>query len=594
MDSSFTSIPGLLRLTFFSICLLFQTKPSDAQDTDSFNRVVSMSSPWFIDFGHLNGDDIIDMVGVNGNSNADINIYYGNSDGTFELNATLPGSGEYYAIFVRNLNTDNVADIVAVSNISGIMYLSSPSGYVTASLPVTGIFNNLATLFADFNNDGVLDIFIKGQTLINNNDGTFTSASSIGGNGGAVATNFNNDDFQDIVMTNPGNGTVSFYKGKGDGTFETPLDKTLTVYRPIVHDLNADGLIDVIFMGYNGAIEVLYNDATYAFSQSLSFNLGHNFASALSVFDFDHDGTDDLVTSNDNDIQYRPILPDGTFGSETNFSVGMGSLRGLSYTDAIGEAFPDMVVMSGFGSTKIYSDKLNAVLQLTSTEKVYDAQTFASFYQVTPGNVATTVNYSGLANAPSDAGNYAATINVDDPNYESEPLEGTISITKKILTVDVADVSISQTEAIPSFTLLYTGFVGTDDESMLAQQPVAATSATPTSDLGEYEITISGGDDENYAFEYQTGVLTITELVLGTAEGDAAVMDVFPNPATDKISISHPQWTSVKMYDIIGRMVLARDYSNEPISLADCKPGAYILQVHLRDGKYVQRKVVVN
>lgn len=95
----------------------------------------------------------------------------------------------------------------------------------------------------------------------------------------------------------------------------------------------------------------------------------------------------------------------------------MGSLRGLLYKDVIGEDFPDMVVMSGFGSTRIYSDKLNATLQFITTEKIYDGKTFSDFYQASPQHVATAVSYDGFASAPRNAGSYSVTIDVDDPNY---------------------------------------------------------------------------------------------------------------------------------------------------------------------------------
>lgn len=591
MRFPFTSEAGFPKLAFLALSVLFFANLAYAQDTNSFNKVRSISSPWFVDFADLNGDNIKDMVGVNGNSNSDINIYHGKSDGTFELQSTLPGSGEYYAIYLHKLNADNMADIVAVSNISGIIYLSSPTGYVAADLPSSGTFNDLATLFSDFNNDGVLDVFIKGQTLINNNNGTFTSASSIPGNGGAVVTNFNNDNFQDIVITNPGSGVVYFYKGNGDGTFESPIYKTLTVYGVIAHDLNADGFVDMIFQGYDGDVVVLYNDASFSFSQSLSFNLGHNYATTLNIFDIDHDGTLDLVTSNDNDVQYRPILQDGSFGSEETFEIGMGSLRELFYRDVIGEDFPDMVVMSGSGTTRIYSDKLNATLQFIATEKVYDAQAMTNFYEVTPPDVVTKVNYTGFANAPKDAGSYDVTINSEDPDYESAPLSGSISIAKKTLIVDAVDVSIMQTEPIPSFTLSYTGFAGSEDESVLAQQPSASVTATPESEPGHYEITISDGVDENYAFEYQTGVLTIKDFVVGIPED--LMTGVFPNPATDKINITYPQWKYARIYDVTGRMIIERNYSNEAISLAGCEPGTYILFVHLNDGTRLQRKVLL-
>src|SRR5687768_6858047 len=592
MYSIFTWLARFSKLIFLFSCLLFLTKPAKAQDTDSFSRVLSMNSPWFVDFGNINGDDIVDMVGVNGNSNSDINIYHGKNDGTFELKSTLPGSGEYYGIFLTHLNADDIEDIIAVSGIAGIMYLSSPAGYVEADLPASGMFEVSATLFADFNNDGAQDVFIRGQTLINNEDGTFTSKSSIAGNGGAVVTNFNNDNFQDIVMTNPGGGTVSFYKGKGDGTFEAPMTKTLTVYESIARDLNADGFVDLIFKGYDGAIEVLYNDASFSFSETLSFNLGHNFATTINVFDIDHNGVADLVTSNDNHIQYRPIQSDGTFGSEINFAVGMGSLRGLLYKDVIGEDFPDMVVMSGFGSTRIYSDKLNATLQFTTTEKVYDGKTFSDFYQASPQDVATAVSYDGFASAPRNAGSYSVTINVDDPNYESEPLEGTISIAKRTLTVDVADISVMQTQPIPPFTLLYAGFVSTENESLLAQKPVASSTSTGAL-VGDYQITISGGADENYVFEYETGVLTVTELIVGIAE--EMVTEVYPNPATDKIVIKHPRWTVAEMYDVTGhKVVVAKNSYNEPISISGCAPGVYSLYILLNDGRCLRTKVLIN
>jgi hypothetical protein len=592
MYSTFTFLPSFSKLIFLFLCLLFLATPVDAQDSDSFNRVLSINSPWFVDFGNINGDDIRDLVGVNGNSNSDINIYHGKNDGTFELKTTLPGNGEYYRVFLTALNADQIADIIAVSDISGIMYLSSPAGYVEADLPASGMFDVSATLFADFNNDGAQDVFIRGQTLINNEDGTFTSKSSIAGNGGAVVTNFNNDNFQDIVMTNPGGGIVSVYKGKGDGTFETPMTKTLTVYESIAHDLNADGFVDLIFKGYNGAIEVLYNDASFSFSETLSFNLGHNFATTINVFDIDHNGVRDLVTSNDNHIQYRPILSDGTFGSEMNFAVGMGSLRSLLYRDVIGEDFPDMVVMSGFGSTRIYSDKLNATLQFTATEKIYDGEPFAGFYRVSPHNVATAVSYAGLANAPRNAGSYGVTINVDDLNYESDPLEGTISVAKRALTVDVTDISVMQTQPIPPFTLLYTGFVGTENESLLAQKPVASSTSSSAL-VGDYQITISGGADENYAFEYETGVLTVTELIVGIVEEIA--IEVYPNPATDEIVIKHPRWTVAEMYDVTGhKVVVATNFSHEPISITGCAPGVYSLYIHLNDGRYLRKKVLIH
>lgn len=481
-----------------------------------------MSSPWFVDFADLNGDQIQDMVGVNGNSNANIQIYHGKADGTFELKTTLTGSGEYYAVFLENLNADNVPDIVAVSNISGILFLSSPSGYAPATLPAPGgYFNPNGTLFADFDNDGDLDLFIRNQLLINSNgNGAFTAQSFLGGNGGSVATDFNNDGFMDIVITNPGIGDIYFYPGKGDGTFQPPLTKTVTAHDVTAYDLNADGFVEILAQGYQEEIIIFHNDDTFSFSQTSTFQLGHNYYSVVRFFDIDHDGKDDFVTSNDNNIQYRPILPDGSFGDETTFTIGMGALRGVLVTDAIGEPFPDLIAMNGFGTTRIFCDKLN-------------------------------------------------------------------------LTVDVADVSSMQGRPFPPFAVSYTGFVGSDDSSDLLQQSKASTTATPSSELGEYEITTSGGADETYEFFYKTGVLTITDVVGIPETTEAGPIEVFPNPAIDKIRVNSTQWTTLKIYDLTGKVMTTRDYSNEDISLQGCSAGLYVMQIQLKNGDTFQQRIRV-
>ena len=45
---------------------------------------------------------------------------------------------------------------------------------------------------------------------------------------------------------------------------------------------------------------------------------------------------------------------------------------------------------------------------------------------------------------------------------------------------------------------------------MLDVKPTASTEATTDSPVGEYAITIGGGEDENYYFVYVDGVLTVT------------------------------------------------------------------------------------
>lgn len=61
----------------------------------------------------------------------------------------------------------------------------------------------------------------------------------------------------------------------------------------------------------------------------------------------------------------------------------------------------------------------------------------------------------------------------------------------------------------PTLTIAYKGFVNEDDETDLDTAPAITTTATKTSDTGEYPINLTGGADSNYEFELIDGVLTI-------------------------------------------------------------------------------------
>jgi hypothetical protein len=91
-------------------------------------------------------------------------------------------------------------------------------------------------------------------------------------------------------------------------------------------------------------------------------------------------------------------------------------------------------------------------------------------------------------------------------------IAGTLTITQAPLTVGVQNVTITEGDAIPSFTLTYSGFRNGDTESnAFTTKPTATTTATSSSKAGTYPITVSGGSATNYALTYTQGTLTITE-----------------------------------------------------------------------------------
>jgi len=170
-------------------------------------------------------------------------------------------------------------------------------------------------------------------------------------------------------------------------------------------------------------------------------------------------------------------------------------------------------------------------------------------------------------------------------------LIGTVSITKKVLTVDVVDTSITEGDSLPDFALSYSGFVQSENSAVLAVQPAASTEATAVSPPGEYLVTISGGEDENYAFDYKTGMFNI-QVITGISS-EAISVDVFPNPAWDKINIRSTEWVSLTIYDLHGSVIIRKTQFDEQISLLGCESGLYILHVVFRNGNTFKERISV-
>ncbi len=96
-------------------------------------------------------------------------------------------------------------------------------------------------------------------------------------------------------------------------------------------------------------------------------------------------------------------------------------------------------------------------------------------------------------------------------NEQVTYVDGTLTIGKAPLTVGVQNVTITEGDAIPTFTLTYSGWRNNDKETnTFTTKPTATTTATSTSKPGTYPITVSGGAAQNYALTYTQGTLTIT------------------------------------------------------------------------------------
>jgi hypothetical protein len=95
-------------------------------------------------------------------------------------------------------------------------------------------------------------------------------------------------------------------------------------------------------------------------------------------------------------------------------------------------------------------------------------------------------------------------------NYSAATsVERSLAVARKALTATVQDAARAAGAPDPEFVVLYSGFAGSDTAVVLATAPTVASSAAADSPPGAYELEASGGADENYAFSYVPGTLTI-------------------------------------------------------------------------------------
>ncbi|MBK5275675.1 MAG: fibronectin type III domain-containing protein [Desulfuromonadales bacterium] len=165
-------------------------------------------------------------------------------------------------------------------------------------------------------------------------------------------------------------------------------------------------------------------------------------------------------------------------------------------------------------------------------------------------NPAFTLSYSGFVNgdtaasltsqptaataatSSSPVGSYPITVSGGaSSNYSFTYVSGTLTVNTINLAVTANNASRSYGTANPAFTLSYSGFVNGDTAASLTSQPTATTTATMSSQIGSYPITVSGGVSGNYSFTYVSGALTVNTKNLTVTANNASRSYGTANPA---------------------------------------------------------------
>ena len=131
------------------------------------------------------------------------------------------------------------------------------------------------------------------------------------------------------------------------------------------------------------------------------------------------------------------------------------------------------------------------------------------------------------ATASSAVGSYtitAAAGTLAATNYSFTYVNGTLTVSKAVLTVTANNASRAYGAANPTFTPRYSGFLNGDTASVLTGAPSLTTTATASSAVGSYTITAAAGTlaATNYSFTYVNGTLTVSKAVLTVTANNAS------------------------------------------------------------------------
>jgi hypothetical protein len=388
---------------------------------DVFPNIYLGSADW----GDYDKDGDLDLLisGIDASNILYAELYRNNGDSTFtNINAGFEGI-ERGVIQWTDYNNDGYLDVFITGRDSNSdciakVYSNDKDGtFSEITTGITGLYESDAG-WADYNNDGWLDLLISGATSSNsaltilyknNGDSTFSEVSDGFVNSlhaDIVWFDYNKDGLRDVIITGHDFSSSSpltrLYSNNGNGTFSVINTGILNLtYGDVkVADLNADGFQDVIIAGSNsGRYAYIYkNNGDSTFTQQAS-GLTGVIHCAISTSDYDNDGDIDVYVSGGTSTIVDAILYTNTgnftFTSNTT-SFTETSYPAAAWGDYNNDTKPDHFISGQSDAGRI--------------AKIYSSSFAANTVPELPANLSSEINCNSVTlkwNHVNDAQNSA-------------------------------------------------------------------------------------------------------------------------------------------------------------------------------------------
>jgi FG-GAP-like repeat/Abnormal spindle-like microcephaly-assoc'd, ASPM-SPD-2-Hydin len=353
--------------------------------------------------GDFNGDGKPDVAELGGEGNGGgASILLGKGDGTFGPAVGTPScgcSGEFYSwLDSASFRANGVIDLLILAN-DGVQ-AGPPPRVIVQYGNGDGTFGGESQIYAanagdpyffpmgaaigDVNGDGKPDIVVlsldaangdRVYVFVNNGSGGFDAPNIINlgavtgnGNDRAVAIgDFNGDGKPDLVVhtVDPSNiEHIWFVAGHGDGTFAAPVDRgsygdaTQGIARYFAADMNGDGRLDLVGLGFGHGVYVSFGNGDGTFQAAHEYTADQGYLTDMAVADFDGDGKPDVAVvgrccGGPTGPQGLAVLRNngnGTLAAPLHPSIGENNPSGLAVGDLNGDGRLDFVIAMGSSS----------------------------------------------------------------------------------------------------------------------------------------------------------------------------------------------------------------------------------------------------
>jgi len=278
-------------------------------------------------FADYDNDGYLDLYITNTQMNR---LYHNTGEGTYydvTFSAGFSMESKGHAALFADLDLEGDLDLFIATGSKNRLYRNNSDKTFSEIADEVGIsddeniLNSRDAAFADFDDDGDIDIFIVNQNGSNQyydnlrqsyfRNITEQKGLVTGGGSSAVAVgDYNNDGYLDLFLTDMMGGKHLLYRNQGDGTFnvDTQSDSTFKSIREIsgldasFFDADNDGYLDLVVAGKSNdysaecnGLWLFYNngDGKFLDASSLLPEL-HEAGTQVEVADYDNDGDLDI------------------------------------------------------------------------------------------------------------------------------------------------------------------------------------------------------------------------------------------------------------------------------------------------------------